>query len=316
MQPVLTLGSRGSPLAMAQSRLTRHLLGAAHGVDKNACETAFPITAIVTTGDRITDRRLIDAGGKGLFTKEVEEALLDGRIDVAVHSMKDMPVAQPDGLVLAGFLPREDPREALIAGAIKTIADLPKNARIGTASVRRQAQVRRLRPDCVVETLRGNVGTRLQKIKDGAFDATFLALAGLSRLGLAAKASGIIEPHDMLPAPAQGAIGLQMRSDDTRTKALLAPLLCAKTALALAAERAFLDALDGSCRTPIAALARLEDDHMHFRGAVFTLDGSQVWTSEKTLDLGDDPMRAAAALGRDEGLRIAKTAGAQIKWEN
>ncbi len=317
MQPILKLGSRGSPLALAQSRLTRTLLAKVMGVgDENAARQAFPITRITTTGDRITDRRLIEAGGKGLFTKEVEQALLDGDIDVAVHSMKDMPVVQPDGLVLAGFLPREDPREALIAGDYATLDALPKGARIGTASLRRQAQVQQLRPDCVVETLRGNVGTRLEKIAKGGFDATFLALAGLKRLGLADKASGIIETDMMLPAPAQGAIGLQVRGGDAGVAEQLGPIICAQTALCLAAERAFLAALDGSCRTPIAALAEIQGDGaLHFRGAVYAPDGSQSWTCKQHIGAAGVDILSAKHLGEAEGRSIAMAAGDKIRWE-
>ena len=315
MQAILKLGSRGSPLALAQSRLTRHLLAAAHNVAQTEARTAFPIARITTSGDRITDRRLIEAGGKGLFTKEVEEALLSGAIDVAVHSMKDMPVQQPPGLVLAGFLPREDPREALIARQATNLAELPQGARIGTASLRRQAQVRRLRPDCQVETLRGNVGTRLARIEAGDFDATFLALAGLKRLGLADRASGILAPEDMLPAPAQGAIGLQVRSTDARALAYLAPIMGAETAIRLAAERAFLAALDGSCRTPIAALAQISGESLRLRGAVFTPDGAQSWTCDAHITLGEHPCEAASRLGAQEGRKIAAEAGGLIRWQ-
>ncbi len=315
MQPMLKLGSRGSPLALAQSRLTRHLLARAHQVAEGEAKLAFPIRRITTTGDRITDRRLIEAGGKGLFTKEVEEALLSGVIDVAVHSMKDMPVQQPEGLMLAGFLPREDPREALIAQQAGNLAELPPGARIGTASLRRQAQVRRLRPDCLVATLRGNVGTRLARIAAGDFDATFLALAGLKRLGLADHASGIMAPEEMLPAPAQGAIGLQIRCADDRAQSLLAPVLCARTAVRLAAERAFLAALDGSCRTPIAALAQIEDGNLRLRGTVFTPDGAQSWTCDERVMLGAQPLDDAAQLGTAQGRQIAAMAGERIRWQ-
>jgi hydroxymethylbilane synthase len=316
LQPVLRIGSRGSPLALAQSRLVRRLLATSMGIDEiEQAKRAFPITKITTTGDRITDRRLIEAGGKGLFTKEVEQALLDKAIDVAVHSMKDMPVLQPEGLKLAGFLPREDPREALITNGYATLEALPKGARIGTASLRRQAQVQHIRPDCRVETLRGNVGTRLEKIAKGEFDATFLALAGLKRLGLADKVSGIVSTEVMLPAPAQGAIGLQIRSNDQHVEALLQPILCADTAVRLAAERAFLEALDGSCRTPIAALAEIKGDVLHFRGAVFTPDGSQFWACEQDVTLGDDPMNKAAQLGKTQGRMIAQKGGDKIRWE-
>ncbi|PHS20993.1 MAG: hydroxymethylbilane synthase [Robiginitomaculum sp.] len=312
----MKLGSRGSPLALAQSRLTRSLLAAQMGINGDEeAKAAFPITRITTTGDRITDRRLIDAGGKGLFTKEVEQALLDGDIDVAVHSMKDMPVMQPGGLKLAGFLPREDPREALISSGATSLAALPKGARIGTASLRRQAQVQQIRPDCVVETLRGNVGTRLAKIAAGEFDATFLALAGLKRLGMADKASGIIEADEMLPAPAQGAIGLQVRERGEASCEVLVPILCTQTAIRLAAERAFLAALDGSCRTPIAALAEISGENLRFRGAVYTPNGDKSWACDVTLLLGQDPVQKAAKRGEVEGKKIAALAGDEMRWE-
>jgi len=315
LQPILKLGSRGSPLALAQSRLTRAVLAAVHGLaGADKARAAFPVTRITTTGDRITDRRLIEAGGKGLFTREVEQALLAGTVDVAVHSMKDMPVQQPDGLMLAGFLPREDPREALIARRGHSLSELPEGARIGTASLRRQAQVHGLRPDCTVATLRGNVGTRLGRIEAGDFDATFLALAGLKRLGLADRVSAVIAPEEMLPAPAQGAIGLQIREHDTRALALLAPVLCAETALCLAAERSFLAALDGSCRTPIAALAQIAGDALRLRGAVFTPDGAQCWRCDVRSTLGHEALDEAAALGAAQGRIIAAGAGELIRW--
>jgi hydroxymethylbilane synthase len=303
-------------LALAQSRLTRALLANHRGIaGADAAKLAFSITRITTTGDRITDRRLIDAGGKGLFTKEVEQALLDGDIDVAVHSMKDMPVVQPGGLMLAGFLPREDPREALISKGAATLQALPEGARIGTASLRRQAQIQQIRPDCVVQTLRGNVGTRLEKIGNGDFDATFLAYAGLKRLGLADKASGIIEADEMLPAPAQGAIGLQVREGDAAAVQALMPILCAQTAIRLSAERAFLAALDGSCRTPIAALAEINGETLRFRGAVYTPDGAKSWACDVTMVLGQHPLKSAASLGEKEGKAIAALAKDLIRWD-
>lgn len=283
--------------------------------DAAEAKSAFPITRITTSGDRITDRRLIEAGGKGLFTKEVEQALLDDDIDVAVHSMKDMPVLQPDGLSVVGFLPREDPREALIARGARTLGELPKGARIGTASLRRQAQVQLARPDCVVDTLRGNVGTRLEKIAKGEFDATFLALAGLKRLDLEDKASGIISADIMLPAPAQGAIGLQIREQDHARQEKLSPILCTQTAICLSVERAFLAALDGSCRTPIAALAEIEADSLRFRGGVYTPEGTQSWICEQTIVLGASPLREAAQLGATQGHILAEKAGNRIKWQ-
>lgn len=268
MQATLRIGTRGSPLALAQAHMVRDLLAAAHP-DLLPSE----ILVIKTTGDRILDRSLSDIGGKGLFTKEIEEALLDDSIDLAVHSMKDVATVLPEPLTIDCFLEREDPRDALIGAA--SLAALPPGARVGTASLRRAAQLKARRPDLVVESLRGNVGTRLSKIADGTFDATFLALAGLRRLGLADKASGILEPEDMLPAIAQGIIGIERRVADTRVAALLAPLNHKASAIAATCERAFLAGLDGSCRTPIAGLARLDGQgRLLFKGEALAPDGS------------------------------------------
>src|ERR1051325_906920 len=246
----LCIGSRGSPLALAQSRLVAGLLAEQTGLDASA----FPIETFMTSGDRIQGR-LQDAGGKGLFTKELDEALLDGRIDLAVHSMKDLPTRMPPGIVLAAVPAREDQREAFIATRARTLMDLPPGATVGTASLRRQAQTLHLRPDLKVEILRGRVETRLAKIESGAFDATYLALAGLKRLGLEQHAASIVDSEAMPPAPGQGALAITARDGDDKTLALLAPLNIAEHAIATTAERAFLEALDGSCRTPIAATA-------------------------------------------------------------
>ena len=231
------------------------------------------IVVIKTTGDKVQDRTLAEIGGKGLFTKEIEEALFDRTIDLAVHSMKDVATRLPDGLVIDCFLPREDPRDALIGAA--SLDALAPGARVGTASLRRGAQVRARRPDLVVEPLRGNVGTRLSRIAEGAFDATFLALAGLRRLGMADKADAVLEPEVMLPSIAQGIVGVEIRADDAATAALLAPLNDEAAAVAATCERAFLAMLDGSCRTPIAGLARLDAvGGLHFLGETLAPDGS------------------------------------------
>jgi len=249
--PLLSIGTRGSPLALAQARTVRALLAQATGAD----EAAFEIVVIKTTGDAIQDRPLSEVGGKGLFTKEIEEALLSGRIDLAVHSAKDMPTLSQPGLLLAACLEREDPRDAFISLKAKTLADLPHGARLGTASLRRQAIVKKARPDLNVSSLRGNVETRLRKLEAGEVDATLLALAGLKRLGLAHHATHVLPIEEFLPAVAQGAIGIETRGDDNRTRQMVALINHAPTFIAVACERAFLAALDGSCKTPLAGHA-------------------------------------------------------------
>jgi hydroxymethylbilane synthase len=294
-QPFLRIGTRGSPLALAQARELAARLAAAHDVDVARIE----ICVIRTSGDRIQDRPLAEVGGKGLFTKEIEEALIDGRVDLAVHSAKDMPTVLPEGLVLAGFLPREDVRDALISRKAATVADLPAGATVGTASLRRQAQVRRLRPDLKVTTLRGNVETRLRKLDAGEVDATLLALAGLRRLGLAAAATAVLTVDAFLPAVGQGAIGLEARADDRRVHDLVAAVADADTAAALAAERAFLAVLDGSCRTPIAGHATVTADTIHFRGLILRPDGSEAYETMR-----NGPRAEAEGLGADAGAEL------------
>jgi hydroxymethylbilane synthase len=267
----LRIGTRGSPLALAQTRQTRKLLAAAHGIDEETIE----IVVIRTTGDMIQDRALSQAGGKGLFTKELDAAMLEGRIDIAVHSSKDLPTLMPDGIFVAGYLPREDVRDVLIAAGPRSIADLPQGANVGTASLRRGAQVKRLRPDVTISLLRGNVETRLRKVEAGEFDASLLALAGLKRLGLADRAAAILNEDDFLPAVGQGAVGVTARPDDSRTLDALAPILDADTADCVTAERAFLRVLEGSCRTPIAGLARVTGDQLTFKGMILKPDGSE-----------------------------------------
>jgi hydroxymethylbilane synthase len=293
------IGTRGSPLALAQAREVEARLDAAHGAGK----LAFEVKVIKTTGDRIQDRPLAEAGGKGLFTKEIEEALLAGEVDIAVHSMKDMPTVLPAGLTLAAFLPREDVRDALISTRAATLADLPGGAVVATSSLRRQAQVRHLRPDLRVVPMRGNVETRLRKLAEGAADATLLALAGLNRLGLADRAAGPIPVEEMLPAVAQGAIGVEIRADDREMAQVLAPLNHEPTALAVTAERVFLGRLEGSCRTPIAALGELlqasTGGRFAFRGMILSPDGSQCFKARRE--------------GRpEEALRLAEDAAAEI----
>ncbi|UWQ21365.1 hydroxymethylbilane synthase [Jannaschia sp. W003] len=270
------IGTRGSPLALAQAHETRARLMRAHGLP----EEAFAVVAIKTTGDRVQDRPLKEIGGKGLFTKEIEEALLAGAIDVAVHSMKDMPTEQPAGLVLDAYLPREDPRDAFVALDGGTLAALPEGAVVGTSSLRRGAQLRHRRPDLRVVEFRGNVQTRMRKLREGVADATFLAVAGLNRLAMAEVPRTALEPAEMLPAIAQGAIGIERRGADDRAGAMLAAIHDAPTGLRLACERAFLAALDGSCETPIAGLAELEGGRLRFRGEILRPDGSEVLTAE------------------------------------
>jgi hydroxymethylbilane synthase len=294
----IRLGTRGSPLALAQANEVRQRLEAAHGPGR----LAFEVRAIKTSGDRIQDRPLAEAGGKGLFTKEIEEALLAGEIDVAVHSMKDMPTLLPPGLTIQCLLPREDVRDAFISSKAASLADLPHGAKVGTSSLRRQAQVRHARPDLVVVPLRGNVETRLRKLAEGAADATLLACAGLKRLGLTDCIASPVPPEEMLPAVAQGAIGVEVRADDPAMAELLAPINHQPTALTVAAERAFLAKLEGSCRTPIAGLAELLGGHLMFRGAILTPDGSQCHATrregrpEEAIKLAEDA--AAELLGR------------------
>jgi hydroxymethylbilane synthase len=297
----LRIGSRGSPLALVQARAAQAALAAACSIAPDQIE----IKIIRTSGDKIQDRPLADAGGKGLFTKEIEEALLSGAIDFAVHSSKDIPALLPAGLTLAAFLPREDPRDALISAKAKTLADLPRNARVGTSSPRRQALLMRARPDLRIVPLRGNVETRLRKIDAGEMDAAVLAVAGLKRLGLFSALATALDVDEFLPAAGQGAIAIETRGDDAKAIALAAASGDAETHVALAAERAFLAALGGSCRTPIAGHARLDGDALIFRGLVAKTDGSdaiEVTRQGRRVD--------AAALGADAGHEIKKRAGA------
>ena len=298
--PILRLGTRGSPLALVQARMVRQALVAAHGFDAEQVE----ITVIRTSGDRIQDRPLSEAGGKGLFTKEIEEALVEGSIDFAVHSSKDMPTVLPDGLVLSTFMEREDPRDVFISHKAKSIAELRQGAIIGTASLRRQAMMKRLRPDLKVVPLRGNVETRLRKLEEGVADATLLALAGLKRLGLADAATAVLGVDEFLPAVGQGAIGIETRADDARTRQLLTPIGHADTAYALGCERAFLTVLDGSCRTPIAGHATVSGGIIRFRGMIVKPDGSEAFETKREGTVHD-----AERLGADAGIELKALAG-------
>jgi hydroxymethylbilane synthase len=277
--PVLRIGTRGSPLALAQAEEVKTRLIAAHPA--LAGPDAIAIVVIKTTGDQVQDRPLAEIGGKGLFTKEIEEALLDGGIDLAVHSMKDVPTYLPDGLEIACLLPREDPRDVLISASGLKLADLPQGTVVGTASLRRQAQLKASRPDLVIVPLRGNVGTRIAKIERGDAAATLLALAGLKRLGKAGVATEILAVDQMLPAAAQGAIGIEIRGADQVTRDYLAPLHDAATAICVAAERACLARLEGSCRTPIAIYAELQGGDVHLRSLIATVDGSLVLRDDR-----------------------------------
>jgi hydroxymethylbilane synthase len=259
------------------------------------------IVVLKTSGDRIQDKSLADSGGKGLFTKELEEALLDERIDLAVHSMKDVPVAVPPGLAMSALLPREDPRDAFLSNKYKSLADLPKGAVFGTSSVRRHAQVARARPDLQIRLLRGNVDTRLGKLDAGDYDAMLLAVAGLKRLGLESRIAAYLDTKDWLPALAQGAIGIEIRETDTHAREITAQLNDKTTEVALACERAFQAALDGSCRTSIGGLAVFEDNVLHFRGEVLAPDGSAFADTSFAENLGADPRNHAEALGRASG---------------
>lgn len=291
----LKIGTRGSPLALAQAYETRDRLMAAHDLP----EAAFAIVVIKTTGDRVLDRPLKELGGKGLFTREIEDALLAGGIDIAVHSMKDMPTLQPPGLLLDCYLPREDVRDAFVSPTVARLADLAQGAVVGSSSLRRRAQLAQRRPDLVLVEFRGNVQSRMRKLQDGVAVATFLAMAGLNRLGLTAVARSAIDPAEMLPAVAQGAIGIERRAADTRAAALLAAIHHPDTGIRLAAERAYLAALDGSCETPIAGLALIEPGGLWLRGEILRPDGSEVIAAEARAPLAD-----AAAMGHDLGHRL------------
>lgn len=284
--PTLRIGTRGSPLALAQAFEVRERLSKAHGV----APESFEIVIFKTTGDRVLDRPLAEIGGKGLFTKELEDALLKGEIDLAVHSMKDMQTLLPDGLVVGATLPREDVRDAFVSLKFKSLDEVPAGSTVGSSSLRRQAQLLNMRPDLNVAGFRGNVQTRLKKLEDGVAAATFLAVAGLKRLGLEERITSIIPAEQMLPAVAQGAIGVEINADDARSAELIAPLNHEPTALAVTAERAFLRKLEGSCRTPIAGLAEHMGSKLFFRGQVLSPDGKASYRVERS----DEPQRAAA----------------------
>ena len=296
----LKIGTRGSPLALAQAYETRRRLGVAFDLT-DAC---FEIVVIKTTGDKIIDRPLKEIGGKGLFTREIEQDLLSGAIDIAVHSMKDMPVEQPAGLLLETYLPREDVRDAFVSHAHQRLEDLPAGTVVGTSSLRRKAQLQHKRPDLTVVEFRGNVQTRLKKLEDGVAACTFLAMAGLNRLDMSHVANSAIDTEQMLPAVAQGAIGIERRANDESTAAMLSAIHDTPTGQRLAAERAFLAELDGSCETPIAGLAELNGSQLRLRGEVLRPDGSEA--------IGDDvtgPIESGAEMGRGMARKLLAQAG-------
>ena len=286
----LKIGTRGSPLALWQAHEVRRCLMGAFDLP----EAAFEIVVIKVTGDQILDKPLKEIGGKGLFTREIEEALIDGAIDIAVHSMKDMPTVQPEGLVLDCYLPREDVRDGFVSPGVASLADLPQGAVVGSSSLRRRAQLALRRPDLRLVEFRGNVQTRMRKLEEGVAVATFLAMAGLNRLGMAHVARSAIAPEEMLPAVAQGAIGVERRISDQRVAGMLAAIHDGPTGVRLAAERGFLARLDGSCETPIAGLAVIEGERLWLRGEILRPDGSESITAERRGAVSD-----AAAMGRD-----------------
>ncbi len=295
MQRQIKIGTRGSPLALAQAHETARRLAETAGLAPDQLE----VVVIKTTGDRILDVALKTAGGKGLFTKEIEAALASGEIDLAVHSMKDVPTQDPPGRTIAAILPREDPRDALISRTVDRLADLPHGARVGTASLRRTAQLLKRRPDLQITLLRGTVGTRIARLEAGEMDATLLAAAGLERLGHAHEARERIDPAEMLPAVAQGAIGVQVRTDDDDVRAAVSQLNCQTSAARVTAERAFLAGLDGNCETPIAALAEIDGDTLHLRAEVLLPDGSASFAVTADGAIGD-----AEAVGRGAADRV------------
>ncbi len=306
MTAQLKIGTRGSPLALAQAHAVRDQIVAAND---EIGDGDIEIVVIKTSGDRILDRHLMTAGGKGLFTKEIEEALIDGSIDCAVHSSKDMPTSLPEGLELSVFLKREDPRDAFISDKFSHFLDLPHGATLGTASLRRRAQALRLRPDLNVVTFRGNVQTRIRKLKDGEADATFLAQAGLNRLGMAKVAAEKLTLEDFLPAPAQGAVTVEVRATDKRMKEVLAPLHDVETALAVEAERALLAGLDGSCRTPIAAHATQQGNLVMMQAMLLSVDGAEVHEASGSCAA---TLEEAQKLGTNLGATIREAAGPQF----
>ncbi|WP_438851534.1 hydroxymethylbilane synthase [Brevundimonas nasdae] len=304
----LRIGTRRSKLALAQSGMMQRAIAAALGVPANEAATAVPLVEIVTTGDRIQDRRLLELGGKALFTKEIEEALLDGRIDIAIHSMKDVPAVQPEGLCIAAIPEREDAHDAFISRDFAAFDDLPFGARLGTASLRRQAQAQALRPDLKIEMLRGNIDTRLRRAADGEFDAILLAVSGMARLGVTEHIREKLSLDAFLPAPGQGALAIQTRAADIDAP-WVAALNHADTALAVAAERGAMLALEGSCRTAVGAYAAIDNGTLRLTTEMLSPDGSARW--RRVGDLNEATTETARALGQRLGAEVHLAAGDQ-----
>ena len=302
--PFLRIGTRGSMLALAQARLTQRLLAEAHGVALERIE----IRVITTSGDKLTDRPLSEAGGKGLFSREIEAALAAGEVDLGVHSSKDLASSLPDGMVLAAFLEREDVRDAFVSLKYPGVTELPQGAKLGSSSIRRAAQMLRVRPDLQVVQFRGNVDTRLSKLEAGVADATLLAVAGLNRLGKQDKITAYLDPMDFLPAPAQGAIGIEIREADARTADLVGVLNHAPTATAIAAERALLATLDGSCRTPIGAFTELNGVSCRLTAEILSPDGREFYRGSV-----DGAVADAAKLGTQLGATLLEQAGPEFQ---
>jgi hydroxymethylbilane synthase len=313
---IIRIASRGSPLALAQAKLAREAMARANGWDLNDIDRICPIKTFRTMGDRVQDRPLAELGGKGLFAKEIEDALLQDEADIAVHSMKDLPAVQPHGLVLAAVLERENPRDVFLGHEAKKFAELATGAKLGTSSVRRAAQALRARPDLKIVPLRGNVQTRLQKLGAGDADGMFLARAGLARLKILPRGAEELSLDNWLPALCQGAIGLEIREDDKNARAIAEKIDHRPSHLAIAAERGFLAQLDGSCRTPIAGLATIQNGTLFFRGEVLSLDGTSAWSSTRECALQDcaaeDTPQRARALGVDAAQDVRSAAGENL----
>ncbi len=309
MQRKIRIGTRGSPLALAQARQVQQALANQSAVSDEEKDTLFPICVIKTTGDQIQDRPLNAIGGKGLFTKEIEDQLFANEVDIAVHSLKDMPTVLPNGLSLACMLKREDPRDAFLSPNVSKLAELPQGAVVGSTSLRRQAQLLALRPDLKVVTYRGNVETRLRKLKEGEVDATLLAVAGLNRLGLAHEITHALPTNMMVPAAGQGAVTIEACTDNHKVSAVLKYLNHNDTALCVAAERAFLSVLDGSCQTPIGGHAYMEEGVMKFSGRVLSPDGQEDFPIEEAETLAS--IEEALAFG----VRLGQTLRGQIGEE-
>ncbi len=309
MTPKLTIGTRGSKLALAQCGMVQRQIVAALGDDPAEADQIAPLRIITTTGDRIQDRRLIEAGGKQLFTKEIEDALLNGDIDIAVHSLKDVPAEDVPGLVLCAFPTREDPRDAFISNHYKTFDDLPHGAKLGTASLRRQAQALSVRPDLEIVLLRGNVDTRLRKLDEGQFDAMLLAAAGLNRLGLSERISSYVDPTIFACAPGQGALAIQCRTADAG-QVWMQAVNHAPTALCIAAERGALVALEASCRTAVGAYATLDGETLSLFVEALSADGKTRWQRRETLSAPTET--AARQLGRSLGEAVKAEAGPNL----